>query len=68
MMKNLRRRLLGYAIVLIYLAAGIGVSHAACPSAPKREVAPAIKSQVEDALGVLGKKITRKTPANTQSA
>ncbi|MCX5880635.1 MAG: cache domain-containing protein [Deltaproteobacteria bacterium] len=68
MMKNLRRRSLGCAIVLICLTAGIGVSHAASPSAPKREVAPAIKSQVEDVLWVLGKKITRKAPADTQSA
>ena len=30
--------------------------------------AAAIKSQVEDALGVLGKKITRKVPSDTQSA
>ncbi|MBI5592588.1 MAG: hypothetical protein HY881_19145 [Deltaproteobacteria bacterium] len=67
MMKNVRRRSLGFAIVLICLAAGIGVSHATSPSAPKTEVAPAIKRQVEDVLGALAKKMTRHAPADSQS-
>lgn len=68
MMKNLRRRSLACAIVLVCLAASAGVSHAAKPTAPKSEVAPAMKSQVEDVLGVLGKEITRQAPADDKSA
>ena len=67
-MKNLRRRSLEWAIVLICLAACSGVSHAARPNAAKSEVAPATKSRVEDALRVLGKEITRKVPVDTKSA
>ncbi|MCX5871056.1 MAG: cache domain-containing protein [Deltaproteobacteria bacterium] len=68
MMKNLRRRSLACAIVLICLAACASVSHAARPNAPKSEVAPTIKSQVEDALRVLGKEITRRVPVDNKSA
>lgn len=67
MMKNPRRRSLACAIVLITLVLCSGVSRAAGPSAPKSEVAPAIKSQVVDALGSLGKEITRRAPVDDKS-
>ncbi len=70
MMKNLRKVSIACTIVLICLAVCSGVSHAAGPNAskPKTEVAPAIKAQVEDALRVLGKEITRKVPMDNKSA
>jgi hypothetical protein len=68
MMKNMRKRLLGCAIVLICFVAFAGLSYAAKSDAPKGKVAAAAKSQVEDALGVLAKSIAGKAPVDDKSA
>lgn len=67
-MNNLKRRALASALVLVCLAAYSCVCRVAKTDAPKSEVSPAVKSQVEDALGVLGGEITRQAPADDKSA
>ncbi len=67
-MKNLGSRSLGCAILLICLAVLSGVSYAANPNPPKGKVAPEDKRKVEKALGALGAEITRKVPADVESA
>ncbi len=67
-MKNLESRLLACATVLICLAVLSGAVYAANPNPPKGKVAPEDKRKVEKTLGALGAEITRKVPANAESA
>lgn len=67
-MKNLRRKSLGYAILLICLAAYSGISYAARSDAPKGQIAPDVKVKVEKALKALGAEITRKEPVDAKFA
>ncbi len=67
-MKILRGRLLECAIVLVCLAVLSGMSYAANPNPPKGKIAPEDKRKTEKALKALGAEITRKVPADAESA
>lgn len=67
-MNNLKKRLLECVIVLICLSIYACFSHRTKPDAPKSEVSPAIKSQVENALGALSKEITSQATVDDKSA